>query len=130
MQETVAVTFRTNSAVLSPEAKSQLDALAAKTTAARAFMIEVAGHTDSTGSDAKNFRLSRARADAVVQYLAVQHKIPLRRFVTPMGYGKTESVADNTTSEGRQQNRRVEVKMIINRGLNQPASSSSAPVRP
>ena len=130
VQETVAVTFRTNSAVLSPEAKSQLDALAAKTTAARAFMIEVAGHTDSTGSDAKNFRLSRARADAVVQYLAVQHKIPLRRFVTPMGYGKTESVADNTTSEGRQQNRRVEVKMIINRGLNQPASSSSAPVRP
>ena len=96
----------------------------------RAFMIEVAGHTDSTGSDAKNFRLSRARAEAVVQYLAVQHKIPLRRFVTPMGYGKTESVADNTTSESRQQNRRVEVKMIINRGLNQPASSSSAPVRP
>jgi OmpA-OmpF porin, OOP family len=134
VQETVAVTFRTNSAVLSPEAKSQLDALAAKTTGAKAFMIEVAGHTDSTGSDAKNFRLSQQRAEAVVQYLAVQHKIPLRRFVTPMGYGKTESVADNTTPSGRSQNRRVEVKMIINRGLNQtstPASSSSsAPVRP
>ena len=130
VQETTAVTFRTNSAVLSPEAKSQLDALAAKTTGARAFMIEVAGHTDSTGSDAKNFRLSRARADAVVQYLAVQHKIPLRRFVTPMGYGKTESVADNTSASGRQQNRRVEVKMIINRGLNQPSTSSSTPVRP
>lgn len=127
VQETVSVTFRTNSAVLSPEAKSQLDALAAKTTAARAFMIEVAGHTDSTGSDAKNFRLSRARADAVVQYLAVQHKIPLRRFVTPMGYGKTDSVAENTTAAGRLQNRRVDVKMIINRGLNQqPASSSTA----
>src|SRR6201989_618033 len=97
-------------------------------------MIEVAGHTDSTGSDAKNFRLSQARADAVVQYLAVQHKIPLRRFVTPMGYGKTEAVADNTTAAGREQNRRVEVKMIINRGMNQtgtPASSSSTtPVRP
>ena len=130
VQESVAVTFRTNSAVLSPEAKTQLDELAAKTTNARAFMIEVAGHTDSTGSDAKNFRLSRARADAVVQYLAVQHKIPLRRFVTPMGYGKTESVAENTSAAGRQQNRRVEVKMIINRGLNQPASSSSTPVRP
>lgn len=126
VQETVAVTFRTNSAVLSPEAKTQLDDLAAKTQGARAFMIEVAGHTDSTGSDTKNFRLSRARADAVVQYLAVQHKIPLRRFVTPMGYGKTESVAENSTATGRQQNRRVEVKMIINRGLNQPASSSSA----
>ncbi len=126
VQETVSVTFRTNSAVLSPEAKSQLDALAAKTTGARAFMIEVAGHTDSTGSDTKNFRLSRQRADAVVQYLAVQHKIPLRRFVTPMGYGKTDSVADNTTAEGRLQNRRVDVKMIINRGLNQPSTSSSA----
>ena len=130
VQETVAVTFRINSAVLSPEAKQQLDGLAAKTTAAKAFMIEVAGHTDSTGSEAKNFRLSRARADAVVQYLAVTHKIPLRRFVTPMGYGKTEAVADNTTATGRQQNRRVEVKMIINRGLNQPTSSSAAPTRP
>ena len=100
VQETVAVTFRTNSAVLSPEAKQQLDELAAKTTSAKAFMIEVAGHTDSTGSEAKNFRLSRQRADAVVQYLAVTHKIPLRRFVTPMGYGKTESVADNTTRRG------------------------------
>ena len=126
VQETVSVNFRVNSAVLSPEAKSQLDALAAKTRGARAFMIEVAGHTDSTGSDAKNFRLSRARADAVVQYLAVQHKIPLRRFVTPMGYGKTESVAENTTAEGRLQNRRVDVKMIINRGLSQqPASTST-----
>lgn len=131
VQETISVNFRVNSAVLSPEAKSQLDALAAKTTGAKAFMIEVAGHTDATGSDAKNFRLSQQRAEAVVQYLAVQHKIPLRRFVTPMGYGKTESVADNTTAAGRSQNRRVEVKMIINRGLNQtspPASSSS--VRP
>ncbi len=127
VQETVSVTFRVNSAVLSPEAKAQLDALAAKATTARAYMIEVAGHTDATGSDAKNFRLSRQRAEAVVQYLAVQHKIPLRRFVTPMGYGKTDSVADNTTREGRSQNRRVDVKMIINRGLNQPSSSTARP---
>jgi len=126
VQETVAVTFRTNSATLSPEAKRTLDELAAKTVNAKAFMIEVAGHTDSTGSEAKNFRLSRQRADAVVQYLAVTHKIPLRRFVTPMGYGKTEAVADNTTAEGRLQNRRVEVKMIINRALNQPATTTSA----
>lgn len=130
VQETVNVTFRVNSAVLSPEAKQTLDELAAKTTNAKAFMIEVAGHTDSTGSDAKNFRLSRARADAVVQYLAVQHKIPLRRFVTPMGYGKTEAVADNTTREGREQNRRVEVKMIINRGLSQTTTPNPAPTRP
>src|ERR1041384_4642547 len=65
VQETVSVNFRTNSAVLSPDAKAQLDDLAAKAMTARAYMIEVAGHTDSTGSDAKNFRLSRQRADAV-----------------------------------------------------------------
>jgi len=126
VQETVAVNFRTNSAVLSPEAKQQLDGLAVKASSAKAYMIEVAGHTDSTGSEAKNFRLSRQRAEAVVQYLAVTHKIPLRRFVTPMGYGKTEAVADNTTATGRLQNRRVEVKMIINRGLSQPTPTSSS----
>lgn len=130
VQDSTAVTFRVNSAVLSPEAKHQLDELATKALAAKGYMIEVAGHTDSTGSDAKNFRLSQARAESVVQYLAVTHKIPLRRFVTPMGYGKTESVADNTTATGRAQNRRVEVKLIINRGITTVPVSSSAPVRP
>jgi outer membrane protein OmpA-like peptidoglycan-associated protein len=125
VQETVAVTFRVNSAVLSPEAKQQLDEFAAKATNAKAYTIEVAGHTDSTGSEAKNFRLSRQRAEAVVQYLAVNNKIPLRRIVTPMGYGKTEAVADNTTAAGRAQNRRVEVKMLLNRGMSRTATSSS-----
>jgi len=115
--DNVAVTFKVNSAVLTPQAKQQLDDLAAKTANAKAFMIEVRGHTDSTGSEAKNMRLSQLRAEAVVQYLAVNHKIPLRRFITPMGYGKTDAVADNTTAEGRAQNRRVEVKVLLNRGL-------------
>ena len=128
VQETVSVNFRVNSAVLSPDAKTQLDALAQRAMAAKGYMIEIAGHTDSTGSEAKNFRLSRARADSVVQYLAVTHKIPLRRFVTPMGYGKTEAVADNTTAAGRAQNRRVDVKIILNRGITQaPAASSPKP---
>ena len=127
VQDTVAVTFRVNSAILSPEAKQQLDGLAEKALAAKGYMIEVAGHTDSTGSDAKNFKLSQARAEAVVQYLAVAHKIPLRRFVTPMGYGKTESVADNTTASGRAQNRRVEAKLIINRGLTRTTPASARP---
>ena len=117
VQEAVSVTFRVNSAVLSPQAKQQLDGLAAKASTAKGYVIEVAGHTDSTGSEAKNFRLSRERAESVVQYLAVSHKIPLRRFITPMGYGKTEFVADNTTAAGRAQNRRVEVKMLLNRGI-------------
>ena len=127
VQETVAVTFRTNSAVLSPQAKQQLDDLASKISTAKAYVIEVAGHTDSTGSVAKNFRLSQNRAESVVQYLAVNHKIPLRRFITPMGYGKTEFVADNTTAEGRAQNRRVEVKVLINRGMSRSASRTTNP---
>jgi outer membrane protein OmpA-like peptidoglycan-associated protein len=61
-----------------------------------------------------------------VQYLAVAHKISLRRFVTPMGYGKTEAVADNTTAAGRAQNRRVEVKMLLNRGMTQQPRATSA----
>ena len=119
------MTFRVNSAVLSPQAKQQLDEFAAKVANAKAYTIEVAGHTDSTGGEAKNFRLSRQRADAVVQYLAVNHKIPLRRFVTPMGFGKTEAVADNTTATGRAQNRRVEVKMLLNRGMSQNTTTST-----
>jgi len=128
-QESVAVMFRVNSAVLSPEAKQQLDGFAEKVQPAKAYMIEVSGHTDSTGGDAKNFRLSQQRAEAVVQYLAVMHKIPLRRFVTPMGYGKTEAVAENSTAAGRAQNRRVEVKMMMNRGLSQQRATP-APAAP
>jgi len=126
-QQTAAVTFRTNSAVLSPEAKQQLDDFASKATSSKAFMIEVSGHTDSVGNESKNFRLSQQRAEAVVQYLAVTHKIPLRRFITPMGYGKTEAVADNSTASGRAQNRRVEVKMLVNRGMSQQRSTSANP---
>jgi OmpA-OmpF porin, OOP family len=127
VQESAIVTFRVNSAVLSPEARQQLDALAAKTVNAKGFVIEVAGHADATGNDARNFQLSQQRAQAVVQYLAVNHKIPLRRFVTPMGYGKTEAVADNTTAAGRAQNRRVEVKMLLSRGMIRPTAATSTP---
>jgi outer membrane protein OmpA-like peptidoglycan-associated protein len=125
--ETVAVTFRVNSAVLSPEAKRQLDDFATKALAGKNYMIEIAGHTDSTGGEAKNMRLSRTRAESVVEYLTVNHHIPARRFITPMGYGKSSSVADNSTAAGRAQNRRVEVKMLVNRGLNKTNVSTSRP---
>src|SRR5262249_58011203 len=88
-----------------------------KALASSGYMIEISGHTDSTGGYAKNMRLSRDRAESVVEYLTVTHKIPARRFITPMGYGKTEAVADNSTAAGRAQNRRVEVKILANRGL-------------
>jgi outer membrane protein OmpA-like peptidoglycan-associated protein len=125
VQETVVVNFRVNSAELSPEARQRLDALAATALNTRGYIVEVSGHTDSTGGTAKNFQLSQRRADSVVQYLAVNHKIPLRRFITPMGYGKTDAVAENTSATGRAQNRRVEVKVLINRGMNRPAPRTS-----
>jgi outer membrane protein OmpA-like peptidoglycan-associated protein len=127
VSDTLAVTFRVNSAVLSPEAKRQLDEFATRSASSRGFMIEVAGHTDSTGGEAKNFRLSRQRADAVVQYLAVNHKIPLRRFITPMGFGKTEAIAENNTAAGRAQNRRVEVKILVNRGMTRNVPATTQP---
>ena len=131
VQETVAVTFRLNSAVLSPEARRQLDDFATRVLASSNYMIEIAGHTDSTGSVARNMRLSRERADSVVEYLTVQHRIPARRFITPMGYGKSDAVADNGTAEGRAQNRRVEVKMLANRGLNRgTGTKTSATAKP
>lgn len=127
VQDSVTVNFRVNSALLSPEAKRQLDTLAEKALTAKAYMIEVGGYTDSSGSEAKNLVLSRERADAVVQYLVVNHKIPARRFISPMGYGKTDAKADNKTVAGRAQNRRVEVKMLLNRGMSaRPAAASSA----
>lgn len=126
-QESATVNFRLNSALLSLKAKEQLDALAAKTTNARGYMIEVGGFADSTGGEARNFRLSRLRADAVIQYLAVNHKIPLRRFISPMGYGETGAVANNKTSSGRAQNRRVEVKILSNRGMQNASSTTTAP---
>jgi outer membrane protein OmpA-like peptidoglycan-associated protein len=126
VQDSVTVNFRVNSALLSPEAKRQLDTLAEKALNAKAYMIEVGGYTDSTGNEAKNFALSRQRADAVVQYLVVTHKIPARRFISPMGYGKTEAVADNKTVSGRAQNRRVEVKMLLNRGMSRVPTKATA----
>lgn len=126
VQEAVAVNFKVNSAVLSPQARQQLDDLAAKAINAKGYVIEVAGHTDSTGSEAKNFLLSRQRAESVIQYLAVNHKIPLRRFITPMGYGKREFVSENTTAAGRARNRRVEVKMLLNRGMTRQTPTTSA----
>jgi OOP family OmpA-OmpF porin len=124
-QDAVIVNFAVNSAVLSAKARQQLAALAEKAISAKSYIIEVGGFADSTGGEAKNFILSRQRAESVIQYLAVNHKIPLRRFVSPMGYGETTAVADNKTSAGRAQNRRVEVKVLVNRGMSRAQASTS-----
>jgi outer membrane protein OmpA-like peptidoglycan-associated protein len=126
-QETTAINFRVGSAVLSAQAKTQLNDIATKAMQAKGYVIEVSGFTDASGSVDANRRLSQRRADAVVRYLVENHRIPLRRIVTPFGYGESQSVADNRTREGRAQNRRVEVKILVNRGLTQPGPSISTP---
>lgn len=126
-QETTAILFRVNSAVLNPDAKMKLDDLARKAETAKGYVIEISGYTDTTGSVEKNRRLSQQRADAVVRYLVENHNIPLRRIITPFGYGEAKAVADNTTRQGRAENRRVEVKILVNRGLTQPAPQINTP---
>lgn len=124
VSDQATVLFKVNSAVLSPEAKTSLDELAQKALATKGFVIEVAGFTDTTGSTQKNRLLSQRRADAVVQYLQENYDIPLRRMITPFGYGEAKAAADNTTREGREQNRRVEVKILTSRGLSQTVGST------
>jgi len=125
--ENTAVNFRTGSAVLLPDAKAKLDEIATKALNAKAYVVEVTGHADATGNANFNRQLSQRRADAVIRYLVEQHKIPLRRIITPYGFGATEPIADNKTREGRLQNRRVEVKILVNKGLTQPAPTMSTP---
>jgi OmpA-OmpF porin, OOP family len=127
VQDTMAINFRVNSAVLSRDAKAQLDTVATKAQSAKGYVIEISGYTDSTGSLDKNRRLSQQRADSVVRYLVENHQIPLRRIITPYGYGESQAIADNRTRSGREANRRVEVKILVNRGLVQPAPTVTTP---
>jgi OOP family OmpA-OmpF porin len=126
-QSTAAVNFKVNSALLSDESKAKLDELATRAMNTKGYVIEVSGYTDSTGTIEKNRILSQHRADAVIRYLVENHQIPLRRIVTPYGYGKSNPVADNTTKEGRAQNRRVEVKLLVNKGLTAPPPTMARP---
>jgi outer membrane protein OmpA-like peptidoglycan-associated protein len=120
-QDVASVNFRVGSSVLNPEAKTKLDEIATKAQNAKGYVLEVTGFADSTGSTARNRALSQRRADAVIRYLVEQHQIPLRRIVTPYGFGESNPVADNKTRDGRLQNRRVEVKVLVSKGLTQPA---------
>src|SRR5204862_7377564 len=114
-----------NSAVISPEDKHALDELAAKAMNTKGYVIEISGYADSTGNTARNRVLSQQRADSVVRYLQENHEIPLRRMITPFGYGDIRPVADNGTAQGRKQNRRVEVKILINQGISSKSSSGN-----
>lgn len=102
--------FGLNKSELNDEAKGKLDEAAATAAKQSRYVIEVQGFTDRTGSLEHNLELSRRRADAVVRYLTVAHKIPLHR-ISLVGLGSEAPVADNKTRTGRAQNRRVEVRL-------------------
>ncbi len=111
----VTVPFPANKATLSDKAKAQLDDLASKAPGAKNYLIEVKGYTDVTGKASKNLDLSLDRSEAVVQYLSAKHNIPLRRMTIPMGYGGSKSGA--TTAKGREAENRVDVRVLVNKGL-------------
>jgi OOP family OmpA-OmpF porin len=116
-QGSATVYFKVNSSVISPEDQRALDDLAQKAMATKGYVVEIKGYADSSGDVARNRVLSQQRADAVVRYLQENHEIPLRRMITPFGYGDKRPAADNSSPEGRRQNRRVEVKVLVSRGI-------------
>jgi outer membrane protein OmpA-like peptidoglycan-associated protein len=127
VQNNTSILFRVGSATLSPQSKQQLDQIAQQALQAKGYVLEVSGFASADGSTEANRRLSQRRADTVIRYLVENHNIPLRRIITPYGYGEAQPVADNTTREGREQNRRVEVKVLVNRGLIQGAPTMTRP---
>lgn len=114
------VYFDGNSAVLTEEGREILDDLFDKSKRFEGYVIEVAGFTDASGSPAANQELSARRAESVVAYLNAAHAVPLWRFATPTGLGALRPVADNDTPGGRALNRRVEVRVLVSRGLRSP----------
>ncbi len=115
--DSATVYFKLNSAVLSDEAKKDLDNLAQKAIAQKGYMVEVAGFADTTGKATRNQVLSENRANAVTRYLEQQGNIPIHRIITPTGMGTSHEAASNDNADGRKMNRRVEVKVLVNQGV-------------
>ncbi|PYS94941.1 MAG: hypothetical protein DMF65_14725, partial [Acidobacteria bacterium] len=88
VQNTTSVLFKVGSAVLLPDGKQKLDQVAQQASAAKGYVLEVSGFASADGSTEANRRLSQRRADAVIRYLVENHNIPLRRIITPYGYGE------------------------------------------
>ncbi len=130
VQSTATVNFKVNSAVLSPEGKASLDEVATVAMTLKGYSIEVTGFASAEGNTKTNKALSERRAQAVKEYLIETHNIPLRRMSTSYGFGELQAIADNTTKEGREQNRRVEVKLLVSRGINQNVEVKSSVTDP
>lgn len=109
--------FAVGSSKISPQDQEQLKKLAQTATGLKGYIIEVKGYTDSSGSAAMNQQLSQDRAEAVVAYLIQQGNVPVRHIVAPGAMGEYQAAASNETQQGRAENRRVEVKVLVNKGI-------------
>jgi outer membrane protein OmpA-like peptidoglycan-associated protein len=111
------VRFNVGSSNISQEDQEELKKLAETAKGLTGYIVEVMGYADSTGSAAMNTKLSENRAKAVVTYLMQQGGVPVRHIVAPGAMGEYGPAASNETSTGRAENRRVEIKILVNKGL-------------
>jgi outer membrane protein OmpA-like peptidoglycan-associated protein len=109
--------FPSDGTTLDAPAKADLSKLASIALPLDGYMIEVAGFASSTGTKQQNQKLSADRAAAVTAYLRDHGNIPMRRILAPAGYGSTHPDATNSDPEGRALNRRVDVAVLVNKGL-------------
>ena len=101
--------FETNKYDLLPESKTELQQLIFFLKENPTISIEIGGHTDNIGEDESNLILSKNRAKTVYEYLII-NKIPLKN-ISFKGYGESQPISDNTTEQGRKNNRRTEFKI-------------------
>jgi len=118
VQKTVTIQFKASKSELLPEAMAALDELASQIKDRNGFLLEIEGFASAEGKVDLNERLSQARSEAVKRYLAERHNIPLFRMAI-LGFGVSRPVAPNETKEGREQNRRVEVRLLTNNAVSQ-----------
>jgi outer membrane protein OmpA-like peptidoglycan-associated protein len=104
------VTFAFDRYDIQPQFRPTLDEVAETLRAYPSTLIDIYGHTDSTGSDAYNQTLSENRARSVADYLAGRGVQATR--IATRGYGETQPIADNATAEGQARNRRVELRIV------------------
>lgn len=109
--------FESGKSALGADDRHALAQLAAEATKLSGYIIEVQGFADSTGNAAANQSLSKDRAYAVVNYLMQDANVPPRHIVSPGAMGISNPAASNETTQGRSQNRRVEVKVMVNKGI-------------
>eukprot|EP00300_Choanocystis_sp_HF-7_P042498 c9247_g1_i1.p2 GENE.c9247_g1_i1~~c9247_g1_i1.p2 ORF type:complete len:293 (+),score=51.53 c9247_g1_i1:47-925(+) len=117
VKSTTNVNFDTGKAVLSAQAQSDLCAAASQAEGMDNALLLVVGYTDATGSQEFNQELSEKRAARVVNYLQQSCGWKPYRMLTPTGMAEADPAADNSTVEGKAQNRRVAVNILVSKGL-------------